>query len=228
MPVIEHVESVTSSNLDESQLIMIACRRIVLGRDEMNRVESFCKKIQHKQSLKGSRDMQRNDVGKHRIINGLIGKLGEVGAAKCFGGVVDFRVWKTGARGLDQFEPDLALNEGAHRFHVKTCHMKHTQRTPKGVFPKTTASWTIDENDPMMTHPDKQDIIILMFASDEGSVCYLGWVHATHMQGFWRPCLSQALSHKRAVYIRDIWKHIHQQPFKENVHDDMKKNANVE
>lgn len=189
---------------------MFLCRRVNVSRDDINKVQSFCQAIQQKQDRYGSRDRSRGDTGRHRFLNGFIGKIGEVGAAKIFGGKVDFRVWATGQRGIDQFEPDIETTSTSYNLHVKTCHMKHTMRSQRGVVPTETASWTIDVSDPLMKNPSDHDRIILMFASDHGDVHYLGWIDAKAALPFWKPCLSPTLSHKRAIYIHDIWKHIEQ------------------
>ena len=193
-----------------NQAIRLACRRIFLTKEELTNVETFCQRIQDKQNKDGSRDNRRNDTGEFRIMNGMIGKLGEVGASKLFGGAVDFRVWGTGVRGLDQFEPDLAKTQSPYRFHVKTCHIKHTERRGNAFYPLPTASWTVDVSDPVMRNPQKSDILVLMFASNGGSVSYLGYVYAVDMKGFWKPCLAETLSHKRAIYIPDIEPYVYQ------------------
>jgi hypothetical protein len=192
------------------QRINLRCRRIFLTKDDILAVENFCQQIQDKQNKQGSRDVRRNDVGDHRILNGMIGKLGEVGASKLFGGTVDFRVWDTGRRGLDQFEPDLQNPKSPYRFHVKTCHIKHTVREENNTYPLPTASWTVDQSDPVMTRPHKDDILVLMFASNKGSVHSLGWLKATEMKELWKPCVTATLSHKRALYIGDIWQKVKQ------------------
>jgi hypothetical protein len=192
------------------QRINLLCRRIFLTKEDFLTVETFCQKIQDKQSQQGSRDIQRNDVGHYRILNGMIGKLGEVGASKLFGGTVDFRVWDTGRRGLDQFEPDLQNPKSPYRFHVKTCHIKHTVREGTNTYPLLTASWTIDQSDPVLHCPKKDDILVLMFASNKGSVHSLGYVKAIEVKDLWKPCVTATLSHKRALYIGDIWHSVKQ------------------
>lgn len=200
---------VLNSKHDQQHIFdMFLCRRINVTRDDITRVQNFCQAIQQKQDRYGSRDRSRGDTGKHRFLNGFVGKIGEVGAAKIFGGTVDFRVWATGQRGLDQFEPDIASSSSTYNLHVKTCHMKHTKRSPRGVVPTATASWTIDVSDPLMKNPADRDRIILMFASDYGDVQYLGWIDAKQALPFWKPCLSSTLSHKRAIYMNDIWQYI--------------------
>jgi hypothetical protein len=175
---------------------------------EMVEVKGFCDKIMAKQAKPGSRDYINKDMGKNRITNNMIGKFGEVGAAKVTKGVVDFKVWSSGSRGKDQFEPDItgAMDHMFKGFniHVKTCNAKHGSMRAGRLYPDVSASWTVDVNDPVFRRPCNNDIIVLMFASDKGRVFVLGWIKATVAMRLWRPCKSVFMSHKKAIYFSDV------------------------
>jgi hypothetical protein len=177
--------------------------RIEITPEEYAKVEEFCTQIAAKQAGRNSRDAMRGDTGAARITQGVIGKLGEVAVAKLIGGDVDFRVWQTGSRGLDQFEPDISnpthkLFAGKH-VHVKTCNAKYT-RSP---------SWTIDVADPVRTHPTLEDILVFALAGESSlTVDIVGWTPASNIVSLWKPCISSSMSHKRAVYTPDISGHL--------------------
>lgn len=185
---------------------------VSLSRGDHAQVKSFCEKICVKQSTPYSRDFKNNDQGPRRHGNNLVGKYGEVGAAKIIGGEVDFKVWSTGSRGHDQFETDIMApthrSFKGYNVHVKTCHAKYGIRKGDRLFPDSSASWTIDASDPVFRDPSPRDIIVLMFATDDGRVWGLGWVKASLLYHMWRPCKSVFLSHKRAVYYADIAKSV--------------------
>lgn len=141
----------------------------------------------------------RGDV-KNRFNQNLIGKLGELGAAKLIGGKIDMRIWETGSRGADQFEGDVVGARGLYRdynIHVKTCHLRL----------RNMASWTVDANDPLMKGYEN-DIIILMMADEEGRVKGVGRVMARDVASLWKRCVSNHMQHKRAIYAEDIANYI--------------------
>lgn len=180
------------------------CLKVNLNKKDIRDVLKFSDEMNIKQKRNGSRDKIRNDIGRNRIMNGIVGKLGEVGAAKLFGGSVDFRVWETGSRGSEQFEPDLNNTTSKYSFHVKTCNLKYTIRKGCNVTPLRSASWTMDKSDPLINRSTEYDIIILMFASTEGLVGCLGYCKAVDLRRLWRPCISRKMLHKKAVYYPDI------------------------
>lgn len=172
--------------------------RVWITPDEYAKVEAFCSQIAAKQASRNSRDRIRGDTGPARLTQGIIGKLGEVAVANIAGGTVDFRVWETGTRGLDQFEPDILDPTQppfvGNRVHVKTCNAKYA-RSP---------SWTIDVADPVRTRPDPADVLVFALAGETLSVDIEGWIPASELVTLWKPCISASMSHKRAVYTADI------------------------
>lgn len=183
---------------------------VYLNDDEMNVIRNFCYKITEKENQRGSRDRRRNDTGPDRALHGLTGKIGEYAATRVYGGVVDFTVWETGTRGLDQFEPDIIddptspiIQEMAgKRLHVKTCSAKYLAPDTTTIRPARTASWTIDRQDPLVTSPSDDDVFVLAFASTLSRAYVYGHVPATAVKPFWKPCI--ALRHKVAIYYPDI------------------------
>lgn len=187
---------------------MIYGTSISITKTELAKVDAFCRQIQIKQSHRGSRDLKHHDTGKGRLLNNLVGKLGEVGAAKVVGGEVDFHIWATGAKGRDHFDPDI-INPTTSYFrgkdiHVKTCHSKYGTINKDKIYPSARSSWTVDARDPILVQPSNRDILVLMFADEQGNVFSYAWVEAEKVQPFWRPCMSAFMAHKRALYLQDI------------------------
>jgi len=172
---------------------------VQLTPEELEQVITFAKQIRQKQSKEGSRDTRNEDFGDKRLENEIIGKVGEVAVANYVKGQVDFRVWPTGTRGYSQFEPDIsnATKEEFKGFHihVKTCHWKYI---------RGNKSWTVDKNDPIILRPKPTDLIFLVFALPEGKARIDGYVRATDVQGLWKPCFSEFMRHKLAIYYEDI------------------------
>ena len=189
-----------------------ACRVTISDRDYA-RVASYSHAIHQKQALKNSRDQQRGDTGSARFTHCLIGKLGEVGAAKLTGGEVDFSIWQSGSRGRDQFEPDITFPKEAFfkdlKLHVKTCNFNNTSVYNNKLIPSGRSSWTVDIADPIYSRPGSKDVIVLMFADDRGRVYGLGWVWAAYVQRLWKPCFAAHMKHKRAIYYSDIQSMLH-------------------
>lgn len=186
--------------------------RVQVSDKDYARVASYSRAINQKQAQKNSRDQQRGDVGNARFTHCMIGKLGEVGAAKLTGGQVDFEIWQSGSRGRDQFEPDITK---AHDFfkdlklHVKTCNFNNATVFSNKLVPSSRNSWTVDVADPIYSRPGSKDVIVLMFADDRGRVYGLGWVWAAYVQNLWKPCFSAHMRHKRAIYFSDIQSILH-------------------
>lgn len=173
-------------------------RRVVVSAEEHRKVVDFCTAIAAKQAGRNSRDRMRGDVGSARFTQGVIGKLGEVAVASLTGGTVDFSVWSTGSRGLDQFEPDIPNPTvqpfGGKRIHVKTCNAKYA-RSP---------SWTVDVSDPIRTTPTAEDVLVLALANESPNVDIVGWLPATDALPHWKECYSPHMAHKRAIYMGDV------------------------
>ena len=150
----------------------------------------------------------RGDTGSYRRNNCLVGKFGEAGASIMLGGEMACDVWATGSRRGLQFDPDITTVKGpfsSYNIHVKTCHMKHGRLIDgTTLLPSASASWTIDASDPVMLCPSSSDIIVLMFANEQGDVFGLGWVYALDVACLWKPCRSPYMRHKRAIYFPDI------------------------
>lgn len=190
---------------------MIYGTSVSMTKMDLAKVDAYCRQIQVKQSRPGSRDHKHRDTGKDqndRYWNNFVGKLGELGAAKATGGTVDFAVWPTGFQGRDHFDPDVVapskdIFHGKH-LHVKTCHTRWSTIHHGKIFPSARASWTVDARDPILVQPTNRDLLVLMFADEEGQVFSYGWVEATRIQSFWKPCASKFMSHKRALYLHDI------------------------
>lgn len=183
----------------------LRCTQVSLSDPEVDSVKQFVERMLHKQNQLGSRDFVRNDLSMKRIGHNFVGKLGEVAAAKLLGGHVDFRVWTTGTRGIDQFEPDITSGMRSNRYHVKCCHTNHTVHKRSGVVPGPKASWTADAKDPLTSKPFPHDILVFMFASEDTphQVLALGWVYAKEVTHLWRPCRSDHMRHKCALYYTD-------------------------
>jgi hypothetical protein len=182
--------------------------QVVLNDNDFAVINGFCQAIQQKQNKYGSRDFHNNDTGIRRFGNNFIGKIGEYAATKIVGGEIDLNVWNTGSRGIEQFEADI-INTEEHpivpkfvnnKLHVKTCNDKHIINMRPGF----KASWTADRNDPLVTKPQKDDIVIFMFAGSSGKTYALGWAYATQIQRLWKNCVSEHMKHKVAVYFTDV------------------------
>lgn len=171
-------------------------KNVSLTDAEMRKVYDFVGKMRDKQEKRGSRDFLNNDTGGLRLGDNIIGKVGEFSATKVVGGDVDWRIWETGSRGADQFEPDITGHlYGNKKFHVKTCHSKH---------PLSRTSWTIDRKDPIIETPGSEDWFMLMVANDEGQSAFIGFVKADSAKPYWKNCISSHMAHKRAIYYDDI------------------------
>lgn len=193
------------------------CEQIEISKKEKDIVQEFCEKLYKLQQKDGSRDVIRNDTGSHRLIQGLIGKFGEVGASKVIGGNINFTIWEKNSRKGDFFDPDIIethenkiklLDLKNKRLHVKTCGTQHAIKLQKRIIPTLKSSWTIDISDPIYRNPTMDDIIILMFSSPKADVFYVGYVYAYEVQNLWKPCLNPILTHKKAIYYEDIKKFI--------------------
>jgi hypothetical protein len=136
------------------------------------------------------RDERRNDVRSSE--NCLLGLLGEVIAWKQSGiGKVDFKIYPDGHEKRN-FDGDLMKY-----VHVKTCRL--------ALHGTVYDSWLIDKKDPLYTHPDPWDIIILCYAEvyeDHGKGTSIGFVLAHEVQHVIKP--SQKIPHKVALYRKDI------------------------
>lgn len=187
-------------------LANMSARFIAISHSEYNQVLRYSRALQQKQACRNSRDQQRQDLGPFRFHQYVVGKLGEVGAAKLVKGTVDFDIWPSG-RGADQFEPDIQSPQAGFegfQLHVKTCNLQHGRLIGNTFKPSATSSWTIDVNDPVFKAPTRKDILMLMFASESGAVYSLGWVYAAQAHPLWRPCRSPHMQHKRALYLADV------------------------
>jgi hypothetical protein len=183
------------------------CSQVLLSEQDVWRVKDYSYRIRIKQSERWSRDSRRGDNGPRRQTQCELGKLGEVGASRVIGGVVDFRVWRTGCRGKDQFEPDIVHHPWMQgcRIHVKTCNAFHGNLFDGRLYPTGYASWTVDVNDPLLTHPRSDDIIILMMGRPDDAVVYaIGWVYASQVTSLWENCVSAHMSHKKALYWHSV------------------------
>jgi hypothetical protein len=181
-------------------------RSINISHTDYQKVLKYSREILVKQQQKNSRDQQRNDTGNYRFQQCVVGKLGEVGAAKLVKGTVDFNVWTSG-RGASQFEPDIQNPQAGFQdfqIHVKTCNLQHGRQVGRKFLPSPSSSWTIDINDPVYRRPSPTDILMLMFASDSGIVYVYGWVYAAQVQALWRACRSPHMAHKRALYLSEV------------------------
>ena len=173
---------------------------VQLSKEELDQVIEFARKIRQKQSKPGSRDHMNEDLTDRRLENEIIGKVGEYAVAKLVGGTIDLRIWESGTRGYSQFEPDIS--DATHTdfvgksIHVKTCHLKYIRSSQR--------SWTVDQNDPIIQKPKPTDIIFLAFASATGQSLIHGHVLASHVQPYWKACVSTFMAHKRAIYYNDI------------------------
>jgi hypothetical protein len=189
-----------------------------LTEKQYYQVRDFCVAIRDKQQRRGSRDHINNDTSAFRLSNDMVGKLGELAATLICGGTTDLRVWNSGSRGIDQFEADIVNCEitpikakfSKMLLNVKTCNIKHIKYDKRRdvYYPSNSASWTVDKNDPLMTNPKEDDVLVLMFADDRGNAFYLGYVFATEIAECWKACLSPHMAHKRAIYYPDISKFV--------------------
>lgn len=139
-----------------------------------------------------NRNRRNNDLGDHRVLREAVGKLGEVGACKVYGGKPDFGLREDGT-----FYFDHDLKQG---LHVKTCSYK--ERT-------MSDSWTFDRKDPVVRNPADDEKIVLTYAdinleSGVGEVEVVGHVMAKDLVGKYVPCRSPTMSHKCAILRADI------------------------
>ncbi len=189
------------------------CEQIDISNKDKELVQKYCEKLYNYQLKEGSRDNIRNDTGTHRLIQGLIGKYGEVGACKIIGGTINYTVWDKTTRIGELFDPDIIeskenkikINNFKNKnLHVKTCGLQHAIKLQKKIMPKLNASWTVDIADPVYKNPSLDDIIILMFSSPKAEVYYVGYIYAYEIRDLWKPCQNIVLQHKRAIYYQDI------------------------
>lgn len=167
-------------------------KEIGLTNNDITEIGIFVRKINQKEQKVGSRDHINNDAGNLRKLNQIIGKVGEVAAAKFTGGNIDFTIWDTGSRGSDQFEPDIQNPTG--NFSGKNVHVKTTSNLEWG--------WTIDRADPLIQKPDPDDVYVFMFYNGKGKPQLVGWVEASTLVGKYKP--TKKLKHKVALYYPDI------------------------
>ena len=172
-------------------------KEVSLTTEEFNSVYNFCNEIMVKQSKRGSRDDMNKDKGTKRFENNLIGKIGEFAVSKVIGGSIDLSVWKTGTRGIEQFEPDIVGHKLDYDVHVKTTHIKYSKDL-------TRASWTADKKDPIVDRSDKKQIIVFAFAGLDNKAIVLGYAFSNELQSYWKECVSSHMKHKVALYYKDI------------------------
>ena len=139
-----------------------------------------------------NRNFRNNDLGNHRILREAVGKLGEFGACKVYGGVPDLELRENGT-----FYFDHDLNPGVH---VKTCSFQERARSD---------SWTFDKKDPIVKSPADHERVILTYAdiNEEkscGEVEVVGYVMAKDLVDKYVPCRSPTMSHKCAILRADI------------------------
>ena len=169
-------------------------------------IKKFVRDLEQKYTSDNLRDYMHNDTGRRRRSQFIIGKIGEVAAARLIGGWIDFRIW---SRGLT-FDPDIT-SPTHHLFkdkrvHVKTCNAKYIDKKRLSV--SSRASWTLDRGDPIWRTPTDQDVIFLMFATLTQSFM-LGFLYARDILDKWRDCFDTRLAHKIAIYYPDIKDKIH-------------------
>lgn len=136
------------------------------------------------------RDKKRGDNDRDfRIQNQMVGMVGETAAYEKYIEInpeakMDTEVWNRPKFGgdLDQYT------------HVKTCHTR-----AKGG---PLDSWTCDKKDPIITGPEEDDAIILVYANEQGEYEIVGFVWAMEVQNLWKP--TAKLPWKVALYRPDI------------------------
>lgn len=157
---------------------------IKLNKTGLTKIHKFCEVVHKKRS---TRDTKRNDVSPNRLNNEIIGKIGECAAWKATKiGKLDFSYRET-----NTFKYDGDLDENTH---VKTCHIKYKD--------SQFDSWTVDKKDPVCVSPKDNDIIILVYANEEGYSEIIGFVNAKEIQPYWKP--TKLIPHKLAIYKNDI------------------------
>ena len=166
--------------------VIAGCKSYQCNEEELKEITEFVTKVREERK---PRDKRNVDEGPHRFIREKVGKIGEVSAAKFYGGNVNFQIFPNNTYGHDI---DLENTQTTYQDYVKTCSEDEAK--------KHGFSWIFAKGDPLYHSPTPNQRIILMCANAEGKAWVLGHVLAPNLTGRFGPC--RALKHKVAIWLK--------------------------